>query len=97
MNNQRILNCGVEHQKPMNRGADDQIMMSDYASKETDTSMPLILYLSCNVLVKLAKIRKGNKGMINQDPDATQVTIEYDDSYCSRESMRILQDIFFFF
>lgn len=74
------INQGVERKKPEEQGAGDQGMMFGYATNETDTYMPLALYLSHKILEVMADIRKEGKKMKYLRPDAkSQVTIEYSD------------------
>jgi S-adenosylmethionine synthetase len=57
-------------------------MMFGYASRETDSYMPLPLELSHLLLRELAAIRKAGKQMKYLRPDAkSQVTIEYSDDH----------------
>lgn len=75
------INQGVERKKPEDQGAGDQGMMFGYATKETDTYMPLPLELSHLLLRELSAIRKEGKVLKYLRPDAkSQVTIEYDDN-----------------
>ncbi len=72
------INRGVERKDPENQGAGDQGMMFGYASNETETYMPLPLYLAHEILLELAKIRREGTQMTYLRPDAkSQVTIEY--------------------
>ena len=72
------INRGVERKDPENQGAGDQGMMFGYASNETETYMPLPLYLAHEILLELAKIRREGTLMTYLRPDAkSQVTIEY--------------------
>ncbi|HRH67372.1 MAG TPA: methionine adenosyltransferase, partial [Bacteroidia bacterium] len=74
------INQGVDKKDPWKQGAGDQGMMFGYASRETDTYMPLPLELAHLLLRELAAIRKENKTMTYLRPDAkSQVTIEYSD------------------
>ena len=55
--------------------------MFGYATKETDTYIPLALDLSHKILIELADLRRENKEITYLRPDAkSQVTIEYDDN-----------------
>ena len=75
------INQGVVRQKEEDQGAGDQGMMFGYASKDTDTYMPLTLSLAHELLLELAVIRREDKGVKYLRPDAkSQVTIEYDDN-----------------
>ncbi|HRH58804.1 MAG TPA: methionine adenosyltransferase [Chitinophagales bacterium] len=75
------INQGVERKKPEEQGAGDQGMMFGYATRETDTYMPLPLELAHLLLRELAAIRREQKVMKYLRPDAkSQVTIEYDDN-----------------
>lgn len=76
------INQGVERKKKEEQGAGDQGMMFGYASKETDSYMPLPLEISHLMLRELAAIRKAGKQMKYLRPDAkSQVTIEYNDKH----------------
>jgi S-adenosylmethionine synthetase len=62
------------------QGAGDQGMMFGYASNETDTFMPLPLFLGHLLMIELAEIRKEGKEMTYLRPDSkSQVTIKYSD------------------
>ena len=62
------------------QGAGDQGMMFGYASNETDTYMPLPLFLAHLLMVELANIRKEGNEMKYLRPDSkSQVTIKYSD------------------
>ena len=74
------INQGVVRQKEEDQGAGDQGMMFGYASRETDTYMPLALSLSHELLREMAAIRREGKVMKYLRPDSkSQVTIEYDE------------------
>lgn len=73
---------GVDDDKGLHveQGAGDQGMMFGYASRETETFMPLALTLSHRLVEQLAAIRKAGQHMTYLRPDAkSQVTVEYDD------------------
>lgn len=74
------INRGVDRDNPEDQGAGDQGMMFGYATNETESFMPLALYLSSLILRELAAIRREGKKMTYLRPDAkAQVTIEYGD------------------
>ncbi|MFW6370206.1 MAG: methionine adenosyltransferase [Bacteroidota bacterium] len=74
------INQGVERASEDEQGAGDQGMMFGYASRETDSYMPLSLTISHMLLEELAIIRREGKEMTYLRPDSkSQVTIEYDD------------------
>ncbi len=55
-------------------------MMFGYANNETETYMPLPLYLAHEILKELAAIRREGRQMTYLRPDAkSQVTVEYSD------------------
>ncbi len=74
------INQGVERAREEEQGAGDQGMMFGYATKETDTLMPLTTEIAHDLLWELAKIRREGKVMTYLRPDAkSQVTLEYSD------------------
>ena len=73
------INRGVERANPEEQGAGDQGMMFGYACDETESYMPLSLYLAHFIMYELAQIRRESKLMSYLRPDSkSQVTIEYD-------------------
>ncbi len=75
------INRGVDRASEDEQGAGDQGMMFGYATKETQSYMPLALDLAHNILQELAALRRENKEITYLRPDAkAQVTIEYDDN-----------------
>lgn len=74
------INRGVVRETEEAQGAGDQGMMFGYACDETETYIPLSLYLSHALLQELAAIRREGKVMTYLRPDAkSQVTVEYSD------------------
>lgn len=62
-------------------GAGDQGMMFGYASRETDTLMPMTVQYSHDLVKDLADIRKNSNDMPYLRPDSkSQVTVEYDEN-----------------
>jgi S-adenosylmethionine synthetase len=85
------INQGVERKKKEDQGAGDQGMMFGYASRETDTYMPLPLELAHMLLRELSAIRKEGKKMKYLRPDAkSQVTIEYNDDHTPKSISAIV-------
>ncbi|MBR4387715.1 MAG: methionine adenosyltransferase [Prevotella sp.] len=79
------INRGVDRATPAEQGAGDQGMMFGYATAETDSYMPVSLYLSHLLMETLAAIRKEGKEMTYLRPDSkSQVTIEYGDDNVPR-------------
>lgn len=73
------ISRGVNREEESQQGAGDQGMMFGYACNETETFMPLTLYLSHKILKVLSDIRREGKKMTYLRPDAkSQVTVEYD-------------------
>ncbi len=74
---------GVDKTNKQDQGAGDQGMMFGYATSETDTYMPIPLFISNEILKELAKIRKEEPETIAYlRPDAkAQVSVEYDDTH----------------
>ncbi|MBN1649673.1 MAG: methionine adenosyltransferase [Bacteroidales bacterium] len=76
------INRGVDKVVKEEQGAGDQGMMFGYASRETESYMPLSLELSHILLLELAAIRREGKQMTYLRPDSkSQVTIEYSDAH----------------
>ena len=73
------INRGVSREDPVEQGAGDQGMMFGFACKDTESYMPLALYLSHLTLWTLAQIRhKEPELMPYLRPDSkSQYTIEY--------------------
>ena len=75
------INQGVDRKTREEQGAGDQGMMFGYATRETESYMPLALKLAHTLLEELAALRRENDQMTYLRPDAkSQVTIEYDDN-----------------
>lgn len=71
---------GVKRESAEEQGAGDQGMMFGYATRESESYMPITMELSHRLLYELAAIRKEEKEMLYLRPDAkSQVTLEYND------------------
>ncbi len=76
------IRMGVVKLNKQDQGAGDQGMMFGYAINETDSFMPLPLFLAHLLMSELALIRKEGKLMTYLRPDSkSQVTIEYSDDH----------------
>lgn len=74
------INRGVDRADEEEQGAGDQGMMFGYATNETESFMPVAIYLSHIIMKTLADIRKDGKLMTYLRPDAKcQVTVQYSD------------------
>lgn len=74
------INRGVERENPDEQGAGDQGMVFGYATNETNTYMPLTMFLARKLIDEIESVRKNETYMAYLRPDAkTQVTIEYDE------------------
>ena len=74
------INRGVERENPDEQGAGDQGMVFGYATNETNTYMPLTMFLARKLIDEIEYVRKSENYMTYLRPDAkTQVTIEYDE------------------
>ena len=72
------ISRGVVRETEEAQGAGDQGMMFGYACNETESYMPLTLYLSHSILQELSKIRREGLEMPYLRPDSkSQVTVEY--------------------
>ncbi len=74
------INRGVDRESEEKQGAGDQGMMFGYATNETESFMPVSLYLAHLLMQTLADIRREGKVMTYLRPDSkSQVTVEYSD------------------
>lgn len=78
-NQSEDIAMGVDEGDEKEQGAGDQGMMFGYATRETDSYMPMSLQYSHDLLRKLAHIRKVSGEIPYLGPDSkSQVTVEYD-------------------
>ncbi|MDZ7717929.1 MAG: methionine adenosyltransferase [Balneolaceae bacterium] len=78
-NQSEDIAMGVDEGEEKEQGAGDQGMMFGYATRETDSFMPMSLQYSHDLLRKLAHIRKVSGEIPYLGPDSkSQVTVEYD-------------------
>ncbi len=74
------ISRGVNREDPMDQGAGDQGMMFGYATNETESFMPVSLFIAHKILKVLAEIRREGKEMTYLRPDSkSQVTVQYSD------------------
>lgn len=74
------IDMGVSRDGDMAQGAGDQGMMFGYATRETESYMPLTLDLAHTLVYTLARIRKEGEQMTYLRPDSkSQVTMEYNE------------------
>ena len=75
------INRGVSRADEQMQGAGDQGMMFGYATNETESYMPLPLYLANLILVELKRERQSGSTMYYLRPDAkSQVTVAFDEN-----------------
>ena len=74
------INRGVSRADEEDQGAGDQGMMFGYATNETESYMPVSLYLAHLLMRTLADIRREGRVMAYLRPDSkSQVTVQYSD------------------
>lgn len=75
------ISRGVDHGDEADQGAGDQGIMFGYATNETESYLPVPLYVAHLIVRTLSEIRHEGKVMTYLRPDAkSQVTVEYSDA-----------------